>query len=159
MLSLLSSLSFPGCPFLTPPPFLPAPSSLPSCWPGLPTALWGSLGSVSPTVLTDRLAPTIPVCPHHLQRLPEDPATWNPRPGDLLACVLTVRSPGVTLAPGTGQSGQDRQGMGLAGPICQKHKPSQPGKARPLASWSCGLKTFPPWPPTLASHPFSQGGA
>lgn len=36
-----------------------ASSSLPSCWPGLPTVLWGSLGLVSLTVLTGWHPPSL----------------------------------------------------------------------------------------------------
>lgn len=63
------------------------------------------------------------------------PATWNLRPGDLKARVLlSMLALSLTWSDPrprdrTVRTGQ--QGMGLAGPICQKHKPFQPGQARP----------------------------
>lgn len=165
LLSLSSSLSLPGCPFLTPHPL---PSFLLALV-GLPTALWGSLGPVPLTVLPgqssrpDQLAPTIPVCPRHPQSLPTDPATWDPRPGDLLACVLlgvlalslTWSDPGPE--DGTVRTGQDRQGMGLAVLICQKHKPSLPGQASGLSElWAEDLPTLVPPHSLLPGEPHTR---
>lgn len=148
-------------PFLNP---TPSPPFFLLALVGLPTALWGSLGPVPLTVLPgqssrpDQLAPTIPVCPRHPQNLPEDPATWDLRPGDPLACVLLgVLDLSLTWSdPGpedrTVRTGQDRQGMGLAVLICQKHKPSLPGQARPGQTiglselWAEDLPTLVPTP-------------
>lgn len=71
----------------------------------------------------------------------------------MLALSLTWSDPGPR--DRTVRTGEDEQGMGLAGPIRQKHKPSRPDQAIGLKElWT---KTFPPWPSTPASHPFSQG--
>lgn len=86
---------------------------------------------------TDRVARTIQ-CPHCPRKLPVDPATWSPRPGDLPARVLlNVPAPRLTWSdprPRDRAARTGQQGPAWLAPFVRNTSLSRPGQARPLAT-------------------------